>query len=124
MLLEIMLAVLIFSISVVALGRCMSECLDTQAVCARQSKALLALENRMVEIQASPVMPDENKKRALEGMFAGMTMIEHRRTLDIKNENSASLSNLQEITLTAQYAGRGGATQSDSLSFILLRGNQ
>ena len=46
MLLEIMLAVLIFSLGVIALGRCMSECIDTQGACARQARALLALHDR------------------------------------------------------------------------------
>ena len=69
-------------------------------------------------------MPDENKKRELSGMFSGMTMIEHRRTLDIKNDDNTSLSNLHEITLTAQWPAPGGQTQSSSVSFILLRGNQ
>ncbi len=124
LLLEIMVAVLIFSLGVIALGRCMSECLDTQAFCAGQEKALLALQNRMVEIQASPIMPDENKKRELSGMFGGMTMIERRRTLHIKNEDNADLSNLQEMTLTAQWPVSGGQMRSSTLTFIVLRGAQ
>ena len=124
MLLEVMLAVLIFSLGVIALGRCMSECIDTQGFCARQDKALLALQNRMIEIQASPILPDENKKRELSGMFSGITMIEHRRTLDIKNEDNASLSNLHEITLTAQWPGPDGSVQASSVAFTLLRGTQ
>ena len=77
----------------------------------------------MIEIQASPIMPDENKKRELSGMFSGMTMIERRRTLDIKNQDSTSLSNLHEITLTAQWPASGGQTRSSSVSFIILRGS-
>lgn len=124
MLVEIMIAVAIFSVSVVALGRCMSECLDTQAFCTRQTRALLALQNRMIEIQASPVMPDAFKKQSLKGMFSGMTMIERRRTLDIKNDDNTNISNLQEITLTAEWPGSSGQTQTGSVTFIVLRGNQ
>lgn len=124
LLLEMIIAVLIFSLGVIALGRCMSECLDTQAFCGRQGRATLALQNRMVEIQASPIMPDENKKRELTGMFSGMTMIEHRRTLRIKNEDNADLSNLQEMTLTAQWSTPAGQTQSSGLTFVILRGTQ
>ena len=124
MLLEIMIAVAIFSVSIIALGRCMSECLDTQSFCTRQTRALLALQNRMVEIQASPVMPDAFNKQTLKGMFSGMTMIERRRTLDIKNDDGTNISNLQEIALTAEWPGPGGQTQSGSLTFVILRGTQ
>ena len=92
LLVEIMVAVAIFSVSVIALGRCMSECLDTQTFCTRQTRALLALQNRMVEVQASPVMPDAFNKQPLKGMFGGMTMIERRRTLDIKNDDGTNIS--------------------------------
>jgi hypothetical protein len=80
------------------------------------------LENRMGEVQASPALPDESRKRSLEGMFAGMTMLERRRTLDLKNEAGLTMSGLHEITLTAEW-NSGGGPQSKSISFYLLRGN-
>jgi type II secretory pathway component PulJ len=122
LLLEIMLAVMIFSLSVVALGRCMSDCLDAQQARIREEHARLALENRMGELQASPALPDESRRRTLEGMFTGMTMLERRRTLDFKNEDNLVMSGLHEITLTAEWKDSGGQ-QSKSITFYLLRGS-
>ena len=122
LLLEVMLAVAIFTIGVIALGRCMSNLLDAQDIRNQEERARLALENRMVEIQASPVLPDEIHRAALKGMFAGMTMIERRRTLDVKNEDNVALPDLHEITLTVEWTSRGGRAQSRSVVFDLLRG--
>ena len=122
LLLEVVLAVAIFTIGVLALGRCMSNCLDTQSVIAQEERARLALENTMVEVQASPGLPDAQSSKTLDGMFAGITMLESRRTLDLKNEKNIGMPNLHEITLTARWKSRLGGEQSRSISFDLLRG--
>jgi type II secretory pathway component PulJ len=122
MLLEVVVAVAIFTLGVLALGRCMSNCLDTQAVIAQEERARLALENTMVEVQANPSLPDERSSKALNGMFQGITMVEERRTLDLKNEKNIGMPNLHEITLTARWSSRLGGVQSRSVTFNLLRG--
>lgn len=121
LLLECMMAVLIFTIAVIGLGRCMSDCLEAQQYRLTEERARLALENRMVEIQASPVMPDELRKHDLQGQFAGMTMIERRKTLDVKNEEGVNLPGLHEITLSAEWT-EGKSRQSKAVAFYLLRG--
>lgn len=122
LLLECVVAVLMFSIAVIGLGRCMSDCLEAQQARLHEERARLALENRMVELQASPALPDENKKRELEGQFAGMTMVEHRKTLNFKNEDGNYLSGLHEITLSAEWS-EGKSRQTKTLAFYLLRGS-
>lgn len=122
MLLECLMAVLMFSIAVIGLGRCMSDCLEAQQARLHEERARLALENRMVEIQASPALPDESRKRTLEGQFTGLTMLERRKTLNFQNEDGVNLSGLHEITLSAQWP-EGKAEQTKTLAFYLLRGN-
>ena len=122
LLLEVVLAVAIFTIGVLALGRCMSNCLDTQSVIAQEERARIALENTMVQVQASPALPDEQSVKKLDGMFQGITIIEHRRTLDLKNEKNIGMPDLHEITLTAQWNSRLGGLQTRSIVFDLLRG--
>lgn len=112
---------MMFSIAVIGLGRCISDCLDAQHARIDEERARLALENRMVELQASPALPDETKKRELEGQFLGMTMVEHRKTLNLKNEDGLNLTGLHEITLSAEWQ-EGNTRQTKSLAFYLLRG--
>ena len=122
LLLEILLATFIFVVGILALGRCMSNCLDAQEFRGQEDRARLALENRMAEIQASPALPDDNHRSVLKGMFAGMTLIERRRTLDVKNQDNVALPNLHEITITAEWTGPGGRRQDREVAFTLLRG--
>lgn len=123
LLLEVIIAVAIFTVGVLALGRCLVNCLDTQTIIAQEERARLALENAMVEVQANPSLPDEQDSKKLEGMFQGITLLERRKTLDIKNEKNEGMADLHEITLTARWNAPGGAVQTRSISFDLLRGN-
>ena len=122
LLLEIILATAIFSLGVVALGNCLSACLTSQQVRAQEDRARMALENRMAEIQASPALPDELRRSDLKGMFKGMTMIERRKALDIKNEDNVTLNDLHEITLSVEWTSPDHRHQVRTLAFDLLRG--
>ena len=122
LLLEIILATLIFTVGVLSLGRCLSFCLNAQQVRSQDDRARTALENRMAEIQASPALPDEMRRTQLKGMFSGLTLTERRRTLDLKNENNVPLNDLHEMTLTVEWLGPGRQPESRLLVFDLLRG--
>ena len=122
LLLEIILAVAIFTLGVLSLGRCLNNCLVAQRIREQEERARAALANRMAEIQASPALPDEFRKTELKGMYTGVTLIERRKTLEVKNEYDLNLSDLHEITLTAEWATPDGRHLSRSLAFDLLRG--
>ena len=122
LLLEIILAVAIFTLGVLSLGRCLNNCLVAQGIREQEDRARAALQNRMAEIQASPALPDESRQTKLTGMYAGVTLIERRKTLDVKNENNVNLNDLHEITLTAEWITPDGRKLSRSLAFDLLRG--
>jgi hypothetical protein len=100
----------------------MSNCLDSQNVIAQEERARLALENEMVSVQANPSLPDAQSTRNLAGMFTGITIIEQRKTLDLKNEKGIGMPDLHEITLTARWYSRIGNVQTQSVTFDLLRG--
>ena len=122
LLLEIVLATMIFVIGIIALGRAMGDTLAAQQFRVQEDAARLALENRMAEIQASPVLPDEERHTKLKGMFAGITLFERRKTLEVKSEDNVVLPNLHEMTLTAEWAGPHGQKQVRAVAFTLLRG--
>ena len=122
LLVEILLATAIFVIGVISLGRCVGNCLTVQEVRNQEERARLALQNATLEIQASPVLPDEDHRTKLEGMFAGMVLIERRRTLTVENEDHVLLPDLHEITLTVQWRDHTKLEHARSVAFTMLRG--
>ena len=122
LLIELLLAVTIFVVGVIALGRCVGNCMTAQEVRNQEERARLALQNAMLEIQASPVLPDENHRAKLEGMFAGMTLIERRRTLSVENEDQVLMPDLHEITLTVEWTDHNKLAHSRAVAFTLMRG--
>ena len=122
LLIELLLAVAIFVVGVIALGRCVSNCLTAQEVRNQEERARLALENAMLEIQSSPILPDENGRTKLDGMFAGMTLIERRRTLTVENEDQVLLPDLHEITLTVEWTDHNRLAHSRAVVFTMMRG--
>ncbi len=121
MILEIMLAVLIFTVGVIALGASLSECLNAQRLRNESERARLALQNRMAEIQANPAMPDDSARRPMKGAFAGLTMVEKRKVIEFKNEEGVIMSGLNQVTLTAEWTSEG-EMHSRTVTFYLLRG--
>ena len=116
-LLEILLAVAIFAVGVMALGRCVQGCLDAGRFRAEDARARQLLENRMTEISASPALPDRERRREItDGPFAGLSLVESRRTLELLNEKNVPLPGLYEVTLRAEWPAG-----SRTASFYLLR---
>ncbi|MBV9127656.1 MAG: hypothetical protein JO117_06160 [Verrucomicrobia bacterium] len=120
LLLEVMLAVAIFALGVIGLGRCINNCLVIESFRAQDARACQALDNRAAEIQASLTLPDVSRKTELDAPYAGYTLIETRRPADLRNERGEALAGLFEITLRAEWKSRG-ATQSRETKFYLLR---
>lgn len=123
LLLEIMVAVGIFSLGVLALGKAMTDCVAAQKIRADSERARLALENRMLEVQANPAMPDDYKKRKLSGAFEGMTLIERRTALQLRNEDGAVLGGLNQIDLTVEWSDGGDRLLNRTITFYLTRGS-
>jgi prepilin-type N-terminal cleavage/methylation domain-containing protein len=119
-LLEVMLAVGIFSIGIIALGQCVDNCLRSQAAINQSQKARLALENRMAQIEAGEVQIGDEKTEDLKGMFAGMKMRQKRAELKAENENKEKLNGLYEVTVEVEWLGSNGDKQTSELKFIQL----
>src|SRR5436309_15610376 len=54
---EVLLGVTVFVVGVLALGRCVENCLNASTLAAEDSRIRLILSNRMAEIQATPGVP-------------------------------------------------------------------
>jgi len=118
-LLEVMLGVMIFSIGVLALGRCVNNCLAAEAARTEDQRARLALENRMAQIEAGEVLTEKPLNEKLEGMFAGMTLKQTRRPLNKQNEKKEMLDGLYEVNLEVDWLS-GGEPQAKALSLYVL----
>jgi Tfp pilus assembly protein PilV len=119
-LLEVMLGVAIFAIGVIALARCVDNCLTAEIARADDQRARLALENRMAEIEAGGVTVEDQKTEKLEGMFEGMTLTQSRTPLKEKNEKNEDLAGLYDVELEVDWTN-GREPQSKTLSFYVLR---
>jgi hypothetical protein len=104
---ETMLAVMIFVIAVLALGKCVNNCLNAERLMREDDLARRALENWMARIEAGEVSVTDPKSEELKGPFKGMTMRRSRQQLKWKNEKKEEIAGLYEIKLELTWRERG-----------------
>ena len=113
-----MLGVLIFTIGILALGKAVNNCLDSDVARGEDERARLALTNRMAEIESGAVFVDVPREEKLTGMFEGITLKQERKQLDLKNENNQPLTGLFNVTIEARWMS-GRQPQEKSVSFYV-----
>lgn len=118
-LLEIMIAVAIFSIGVIALGQCVDNCIRAEIARNDDQKARLALENRVAELRAGAVEIGQGGGEELAGKFTGVTITQARVALQRKNEKDEPILGLYENKVTASWTS-DGEPQSKSVVFYEL----
>ena len=123
MLLEALLAVTIFAIGVITLGRCVSNCIVAERMQEEDGLARRALENRWAEIESGAVPGPEagyriNSTEELKGPFAGMTMKMTTVPVQKKNEKEEKIEGISAVTLTVAWQS-GGEEQSKELIFYV-----
>jgi len=121
-LMEVLIGVMIFAIGVLALGKCVNNCLNAEITATDDQRARLALENRMAEIEAGVVNVTDEKMEKLTGMFDGMSIRQKRTPLKLKNETDKILDGLNEIEIEVSWKS-AGEPQSKRLSFYVYRTN-
>ena len=122
MLLEAMLAVAIFAIGVITLGRCVSNCVAAQRLKEEDVLARRALENRWAEIESGAVRlaasGGASAAEDLKGPFAGMKLKTLTVPVKKKNEKEEKIEGISAVTLTATWES-GGEEQSKELIFYV-----
>ncbi len=116
MLVEVMLAVMIFSIAVIGLGRCVENCVAADRLNEENSRACLALENAMAAIEGGAVPLVESNTEELKGRFSGMKLRTVRTPLKEKNEKGEEIVGLFAVTLSVEWMS-GGQKQARELPF-------
>ena len=117
---EVLLGVTVFVIGVLALGRCVQNCLTASTLTAEDSRIRLILSNRMAEIQATPGVPDSAKEMKVDSGYGMVKLIQKTTPAQLTEENGVELTGVNLVTLKAEW-DRGGVTQSESIQFYVYR---
>ena len=120
-LLEAMIAVAVFSIGVLALGRCVQNCIVAERAKVEDEHARRFLMNRMAEIEHGSVVLQDKATEELKGAFAGMVLKTTRVPLKKKNEKKQELPGLFVVTLELAWKSNGQDQSKDLTFYVFLQ---
>jgi prepilin-type N-terminal cleavage/methylation domain-containing protein len=115
-LIETILAVSIFSIGVLALGRCVENCILADIAKEQDNRARRALENEMALIESGAKPLAESSVEELKGMFDGMVLKTKRTLLKEKNEKNQDVIGIYDVLLEVDWKV-GEEKQSRAVEF-------
>jgi hypothetical protein len=117
LLIEVMLAVAIFAVSVLALAAAVENVLQAQLWKDEDEKVRRFLDGQMAQIEAGQiVLADGETKSKVEGWLPEMAVIARRQQLKLKNEDNKDIPGLYEVTIEATWRS-GSSPQSRALIF-------
>jgi Tfp pilus assembly protein PilV len=116
-LLEAMLAVAIFALGVLGLGRCISQGLAVERYEVEDARIYRLLENRAAEIEAGAVSSTESQEK-IDGINGGVTLTQTRREAHKTDEHGQAMTDLSLVTLEAAWVSNG-EPQSRSLNLYV-----
>jgi prepilin-type N-terminal cleavage/methylation domain-containing protein len=117
-LLECMLAVAIFALGILALGRCVENCLRAEKIRREEGLAQRALANWWVQVEQGAIPITENRSEDLKGAWEGMRMNISREPLVVKNEKDQELFGLYTVKLQLSWPN-GAETINRELQFVI-----
>jgi hypothetical protein len=118
LLLEAMLAVAIFALGILALGRCVENCLKVEKFRREESLARRALANYFIQIESGAIPLADKTSEKLKGAWEGMTINMVREPLTLINEKEQELFGLYQVTLQLVWGGTDDVV-SRELKFII-----
>ena len=116
-LLEAMLAVAIFAIAVLALGRCLAKGLNVERLAVEDSRACRILENRATEIEGGE-FPTKSSRTPFNDINGGLLLTQSTKQIHRKDEKGQDMTNLYLVSLEATWKS-DGAEQTRSLNFYI-----
>ena len=115
MLLEIMLAMAIFGMVIIALARCLGETADAMRRSNRESQIRLGMESRIAEVRMHrPALGIQKEKTDANGV----DWEEEWRPLPLVNREKTALGDLYRYSVRAHWTDRN-ADQSDEAAVTL-----
>jgi Tfp pilus assembly protein PilV len=117
---EVLLGMTIFSIGVLVLGRSVQNCLHANALASEEDRVRQILANRMSEIQATPIFPDERKETRIDTGYGEVKLIQRSVPADLRDDKDLQLGGINRVTLTVEWP-RGRTTQTKTIEFYVYR---
>ena len=118
LLLEALLAVAIFGFGVIALSRCVENCMRAERIRREEGLAQRVLSNYLVQIETEALPLADQMTEQLKGAWSGMTMNITREQMKLQNETKQELFGLYKVTLDLSWNSGREVIHRD-LSFIL-----
>ena len=119
---EAMLAVVVFALGVLTLGRCVENCLKADKFRREEGLARRLLQNRMTEILAGAVpLTDKASEKWDKGPWEGMQLEPVRVPLELKNEKEQELFGLYQVTLALKWQSGKDVITRDLTFYIYPR---
>ena len=123
-LLEAMIAVAMFSIGVLALGKCVENCITAEMIKVEDERARRFLSNRMAEIEQGAVVMRDKETEELKGEFEGMSLRTTRVPMKKKNEDNKELFGIFIITLELEWKAKGQPRSRELTFYVYPRQQQ
>lgn len=117
LLLEAMLAVAIFGFGMIALSRCVENCMHAETIRREEGLAQRVLANYFTQIETEALPLADQTSEKLKGAWDGMTMNITREQMKLQNEKEQELFGLYKVTLDVSWTV-GRETIHRDLSFI------
>lgn len=117
-LLECMLAVAIFALGILALGRCVENCIKAERFRREEGLAQRALANYWVRIEQGDLQINDKYSEPMKGAWTGMTMNISREPLTIKNEKDQEIFGLYQVKMQLSWPN-GSETMTREMEFMI-----
>jgi Tfp pilus assembly protein PilV len=118
LLVEVMLAVAIFAVAVLALAKSVEAMINVQIIKDEDEKVRRFLESKMMEIEAGAVPLSDSTTEEIKGWLPDMRLKTTRTPLKRKNEKGVDLTGLYMVTLDLAWLS-GSEKMERSLSFYI-----
>src|SRR6266436_1373943 len=117
---EVLLGITIFALGVIALGHAVENCLNASTINAEEGVVRQILSNRMAEIQAAKVIPDDSKEFKVDSNYGAIKVVQKTAAAELTEPDNTLLNGIYLVTLTAQWQ-QGGVPQSKQVKFYVYR---
>jgi hypothetical protein len=118
LLVEVMLAVAIFAVAVLALAKSVEAMLNAQIIKDEDEKIRRFIDSKMMEIEAGAVPLSDSTTEEIKGWLPGMKLKTTRTPLKKKNEKGIELTGLYMVTLDLTWMSQNEPMER-SLSFYI-----
>ena len=113
---EVMLAVVIFALGMLALGRCVRDTLRADGIRREEERASRVLSNALAQVESGAMKRGSPVRERLKGSFEGMELGVTREPVKEKNEKNQEITGIYRVKVEVSWES-GGERLSRELTF-------